>query len=150
VGGLSLAFLGQDAILSDIGELQALQTQGNINRNRTQIAAAGGSASYVELDWNRLPDRASLGPLDVVCGSDVIWHETLVEPFVQAVAWALSGPGPSEALLSHKVRDEESVLLFDRKAAEAGLVVERRVKTEELLGADGHPDVTIYHIRRRQ
>ncbi|CAK0804694.1 unnamed protein product [Prorocentrum cordatum] len=148
VGGLALALLGHEAVLSDIGDLQAAATQSNIDRNRAQIAAAGGEATYMTLDWRGLPARAPLGAFDLVVAADVVWHESLVEPFLQAVSWACSGPGSSEVILSHKVRDEESVQLWERLTAEAGLRIERKVRTEEAVGEDGHPDVVVYHLRK--
>jgi len=149
VAGLSFAFAGQQVVLSDLGDVQAAATKGNIARNLGNIMAAGGSATYESLDWRCLPDRAPLGVFDVVFAGDVIWHETLVEPFLQAVAWALSGPGAGEVLLSHKVRDEESVRLFEQMVGNMGLVIQKKVPTEQVLGGDGHPEVFVYHFRKR-
>lgn len=150
IGGLSFALMGQHVVLSDLGDIQGAATQANITQNLPQVAAAHGSASFEVLDWSKLPDRSCLGAFDVVFAGDVIWHETLVEPFLQAVSWATSGPGVSaEVLLSHKLRDQESVELFERLLVQAGLYIEKKVPTEQVLGEDGHPEVFVYHFRRR-
>ncbi|CAE8648637.1 unnamed protein product, partial [Polarella glacialis] len=101
-------------VLSDLGELQAEATKAHIAMNQPALGSARGAASYATLDWDRLPDRAAFGYFDVVFAGDVIWHETLVEPFLKALSWAASGPGLGEAVLSHKVRDKESVDLFEK------------------------------------
>lgn len=147
VAGLSFAMMGQQVTLSDIGDVQAELTKGNIAQNEGNISACGGSAVYETLDWNSLPDRARFGYFDVVFASDVIWHEFLVEPFMKALAWAASGPGLGDILLSHKVRDQESVTLFEQMIAKSGLVVESQVQTEASLGPDGHPMISVYHLR---
>jgi predicted nicotinamide N-methyase len=149
VAAISFALMGQQALLSDIGELQAAQTQGNISRNAAHLTAAGGSASYTALDWTGLPERDPFGFFDVVFASDVIWHETLVKPFLDAINWAASGPGVGEVVLSHKLRDEESVKLWERQLAERGFTVKEKVASEQLLGDDGHPDVFLYHLCKR-
>lgn len=149
IAGLSFALMGQNVILSDLGDLQEAATKANIAQNGGQIMAAGGSAAYELLDWRSLPARGRFGPFDLVFAGDVIWHESLVEPFLSAVSWACSGPGATEVLLSHKVRDGESVALWERSVGKAGLAVERRVPTESVLGEDGHPDIFVYHLRRR-
>merc|ERR1712008_216650 len=51
VAGLSFALMGQDVVLSDLGDLQAAQTLGNISQNDAEIQNAGGKATYVPLDW---------------------------------------------------------------------------------------------------
>lgn len=150
VAGISLGLLGQQALLTDLGGLQAQATQGNIQRNAAAMAAAGGGAAFEILDWDKLPeDRARFGYFDLVLGADVVWHESLVEPFVRALAWAASGPGAGEVLLGHKVRDEESVRLFEQAVARAGFNITAKVETEQALGGDGHPQVTVYHMRPR-
>jgi len=149
VAGISLALMGQQALLSDLGGLQAQATEANIAQNSGHIAAAGGSAAFEILDWEKLPSRERFGFFDVVFGADVIWHETLVGPFLNALAWAASGPGVGDILLSHKVRDEESVRMFEQQAAAAGMNVLRKVPSEEFIGDDGHPDVFVYHLRAR-
>jgi len=149
VGGITLAMLGQEAILSDIGDVQQAATEANIAQNGAQVSAAGGSVRYETVDWKNLPEREHFGALDMVFAGDVIWHESLVEPFLQALRWAVSGPGAHEILLSHKVRDEESVALFEQSIMGSGLVVERKVPTEPLLGDDGHPEVFVYHMRKQ-
>jgi len=149
VAGLSFALMGQEVILSDIGEKQATRTRSNIERNEGHIAAMGGRASYESLDWTALPERGRFGAFDMVFAADVIWHESLVDPFIQALAWAASGPGLNEVLLSHKVRDEESVNRFETQVGLAGFVIQQRVPSEPILGDFGHPDVVIYHLRRR-
>ncbi|CAE7250949.1 exgA [Symbiodinium pilosum] len=146
--GLSFAVLGNEVLLTDIGDLQATLTQGNITQNQGSIAAAGGAATYATLDWRRLPQRDQYGYFDLVFAGDVIWHETLVEPFLQAVAWATSGPGAGEVILSHKVRDQESVALFQQMLSSLGLQIAKEVPSEQLLGQDGHPDVRVYHLKR--
>lgn len=150
VAGLSFAFLGHHVILSDIGELQASATKGNIVQNEASMSIHGGSAQYEDLDWRNLPaDRPRFGHFDIVFAGDVIWHETLVEPFVQAVSWCVTDPGVGEVLLSHKVRDEESMQLFEQLIGSAGLGIERKVSTDEVLGEEwGHPEVFMYHLRQ--
>eukprot|EP00444_Apocalathium_aciculiferum_P051437 CAMPEP_0183516082 /NCGR_PEP_ID=MMETSP0371-20130417/13944_1 /TAXON_ID=268820 /ORGANISM="Peridinium aciculiferum, Strain PAER-2" /LENGTH=248 /DNA_ID=CAMNT_0025713747 /DNA_START=1 /DNA_END=747 /DNA_ORIENTATION=- len=149
VAGLAFAYLGQEVILSDIGDLQKAATEANVAQNQNHFLVAGGSVSYQAVDWKNLPAREEFGAFDVVFAGDVIWHETLVQPFLDALCWVVSGPGAREILLSHKVRDEESVALFEKSVSERGLVVEKKVPTEPLLEPDGHPEVFIYHIRAR-
>lgn len=148
VAGLSLALSGYDVTLSDIGADQAQATKANIAMNERQIAAAGGSASYVEIDWTKLPAREAFGQFDVVLCSDVVWHESLVEPLVRAVAWAGSGQGFQEFLLGHKVRDVESISLFEQEMAKNGFMITKVVETKEVLGEWGHPDVIVYHATK--
>lgn len=149
IAGLTFALCGQRALLSDLAGLQAEATQANIAQNQGHIAAAGGSAAFEVLDWERLPDRARFGFFDLVFAGDVVWHETLVDPFVKAISWAASGPGAGEILLSHKVRDEESVHLFEQQVVKAGFVIQKKVQSEQALGDIGHPDVFVYHMRLR-
>jgi len=149
VAGLSFALTGQYAVLSDLGDVQAVATQANIGQNMAHIAAAGGSACFHVLDWCKLPDRAPFGYFDIVFAGDVIWHETLVEPFMNAVAWSASGPGAGEILLSHKTRDAQSIIMFEAQASKLGFILEKKVPTEQVLGDDGHPDVVVYHLRKR-
>lgn len=52
-----------------------------------------------------------------------------------------------EILLSHKVRDEESMILFENMLAEKGFTV-RKVQTMDALGERGLPDAIMYHIRK--
>lgn len=148
VAGISFAFMGQQVVLSDIGDCQKSITQANIDQNQDTLAAVGGKASFEFLDWNSLPDRQRFGHFDIIFASDVIWHETLVEPFVKALKWAFSGPGCREALLSHTVRDPESVALFQQLCPAAGFVIEKKVSSEAFLGNDGHPRVEVYHVRK--
>lgn len=148
VAGLSLALLGQDVVLTDIGDVQQAATQANIVRNAAHIAVAGGNVQYRTLDWNQLPEREPFGAWDIVFAGDVIWHETLVEPFLSALRWAASGPGTINILLAHKVRDEESVLLFEQLVARDGFTIEQKVATEPILD-DGHPEVFVYHIKKQ-
>lgn len=149
VAGLAFAFLGQEVALSDVGDLQRVATEANVARNQASIDSARGSVSYHAVDWKNLPNRESFGHFDVVFAGDVIWHETLVAPFMDALQWAVSGPGTGEILLSHKVRDEESVALFERHLQERGLLLTKKVPTEPLLDPDGHPEVCIYHLRSK-
>ncbi|CAK8999721.1 3-beta-glucanase 1) (Exo-1 [Durusdinium trenchii] len=146
--GFGLAFLGHEVLLTDIGEEQAAATQGNIAQNQATLNAVGGRAQYGHLDWRTLPERSRYGRFDMVLGSDVIWHESLVEPFLQAVAWATSGPGAEEVILSHKARDQESIDLFHKMLGPLGLRLAKEVPSEEVLGEHGHPDVKLYHLQR--
>lgn len=148
VAGLSLALLGYDVVLSDLGAEQAEATKANIAMNADRIAAAGGSARYVELDWRKLPARETLGSFDLVVSSDVVWHESLCPPFANAVAWAASGPGFGEFLMGHKIRDEESIVLFESEMARIGRSVTKVVETKEVMGEWGHPDVIVFHASR--
>lgn len=148
VAGFGLAFLGHEVLLTDIGEEQAAATQGNIAQNQATLNAVGGRAQYGHLDWRTLPERSRYGRFDMVLGSDVIWHESLVEPFLQAVAWATSGPGAEEVILSHKARDQESIDLFHKMLGPLGLRLAKEVPSEEVLGEHGHPDVKLYHLQR--
>eukprot|EP00435_Cladocopium_sp_Y103_P027550 s1889_g6.t2 len=150
VAGFGLAFLGHQVLLTDIGAEQAAATQGNIAQNMQTLAATGGSAQYGHLDWRQLPERSQYGRFDLVLASDVIWHESLVEPFLQAVSWATSGPGAEEVILSHKARDQESIELFHKMLGPLGLALTSQVPSEQVLGEHGHPDVQLYHLRRVQ
>jgi len=148
VAGFGLAFLGHHVLLTDIGAEQASATQGNIAQNLPTMAATGGSAQYAHLDWRQLPERNQYGRFDLVLASDVIWHESLVEPFLQAVSWVTSGPGAEEVILSHKARDQESIDLFHKMLRPLGLSLTSQVPSEEVLGEHGHPDVKLYHLQR--
>lgn len=151
VAGLSFALLGQSVVLSDVAGDQAAATQANITLNKVQVASARGNICFKVVDWRSLPERSSFGFFDIVFAGDVIWHESLVEPFVQALTWTASGPGVGEVLLSHKARDAESIHLFERLIAETPFVIERKVQTTEFLGGQwGHPQIDVYHLRPRR
>eukprot|EP00811_Abedinium_folium_P033642 NODE_6590_length_1657_cov_6.218954.p1 GENE.NODE_6590_length_1657_cov_6.218954~~NODE_6590_length_1657_cov_6.218954.p1 ORF type:complete len:492 (+),score=121.73 NODE_6590_length_1657_cov_6.218954:98-1573(+) len=148
VASLGFALMGHDVMLSDIAGMQAEATELNITRNAPQIQEAGGSATFEVLDWKELPkDRERYGRFDLVFASDVIWHQHFVALFVDALDWAAKGPGIGEILLSHKVRDAESMEEFEALIQQKGWVLERKVESEKAIGEDGHPLVHIYHVK---
>lgn len=148
VAGLSMAMLGQGVILSDKASLTQ-HVQANIQMNRNKFA--GGTAQFQVLDWNSPPARNCFPAFDIIFASDVLWHQSFVEPFMNMIAWALSMPGSSHAqvLLAQKRRDVESLSMFEQAVASAGLVIEAAVETEPLLGEWGHPEVVIFHIKSK-
>jgi predicted nicotinamide N-methyase len=144
VAGLSLALQGQDVILSDKTSLTQ-HVQGNIQMNSSNFQ--GGTAQFQVLDWNSPPPRNMFPPFDIVFGSDVLWHESFVDPFMNMVAWALSNSPGAQVLLAQKRRDIASLTKFEQAAARVGLQIEATVETEP-LGQWGHPDVVVFHMRR--
>ncbi|CAK8999664.1 Pentatricopeptide repeat-containing protein At1g09900 [Durusdinium trenchii] len=109
--GFGLAFLGHEVLLTDIGEEQAAATQGNIAQNQATLNAVGGRAQYGHLDWRTSGSPALLSSADGVDEDERCHRNTLALPersrygrFDMAVAWATSGPGAEEVILSHKER----------------------------------------------
>jgi len=144
-----MALLGHEVLLSDAGKLQEEACRANAQENGGRIMVAGGSANYETLDWRRLPGRQRFGRFDLVFGGDVIWCDAFVEPFVQALSWAASGPGMGEALVAHKFREESAAAIFERAAPRAGFSITKKAHTMEVLGDDGHPLVAVYHLQKR-
>eukprot|EP00812_Abedinium_dasypus_P009512 NODE_3199_length_816_cov_288.693824.p1 GENE.NODE_3199_length_816_cov_288.693824~~NODE_3199_length_816_cov_288.693824.p1 ORF type:complete len:211 (+),score=57.02 NODE_3199_length_816_cov_288.693824:3-635(+) len=148
VAGLGLALMGHAVVLSDLAGMQADATQLNIAHNEAQFKEAGGSATFEVLDWTNLPaDRERFGHFDLVFAADVIWHESFVPPFVEALHWASKGPGLGEILLSHRRRDAESVAGFESLIQQKGWLLERKVESESAIGEHGHPLVSVYHVK---
>jgi len=149
VSGLALAMLGHNVVLTDLGVKQRAISNACIRHNEAKIAAAGGSATYEEIDWMKLPSRESFGEFDVVFAADVLYSTYLVELFGKALSWAASGPGFKDFFLAHRIRDEACVARWEEVLSAQGYSF-TVVESEDALGKQyGHSCVVIYHAKKR-
>lgn len=151
VAGLSFAMLGHRVLLSDVGDGVAEVVHGHIEQNHQVINAAGGLATYEEIDWKKLPQRDRFGTFDVVFAADVLYNCALPQYFVQALAWATTGSRECEVIVAHKMRtkcniacDLSTISEFEKLAKSHGLVVVRSTKPE----IQGNSNVSMFHLRK--
>ena len=102
-----------------------------------------------------LPARENFGTFDLIFGADVIYLKPLAEPFVKALAWAVSGSGAVNILVAHKMRttcnlvcDLTTIADFERSAKREGLGIVEAVRTGEALLAEGSAKVFVYHLQK--
>lgn len=140
-------FRGHDAECDDADTVVGNLCR-NAARNRDIIAAAGGSARVVELDWAQ-PDTATvwdavagdssedgvirrgaevpLEPADIVLATEVLYSEAGAASFVEALARLLRRPAGACFLMNNHRRTTAS---FEAVCARAGLSVERLPNVE--------------------
>eukprot|EP00887_Chlorella_sp_A99_P000260 scaffold13.g260.t1 len=148
IAGLAAACLGAHVVATDLPAVLP-QLEGNLQRNRGMVGAAGGSIAAAALDWRDPPEQALsrlaaqlegqlegrqrqhlATPLafDWLIGADLIYSEAAIPPLVatiRAVAAAAVGRSQLPLLVAHKHRHDEvdSQLLEQLQAAGLGVRV---------------------------
>jgi len=137
VAGLSAALLGCDVVVTDCNVVRD-RTEQNILLNAPSIRAGGGSCKFAELDWNALPanpeDKLGTLAFDAIWATDVIWAPSLIDPFLRALRYCtnLCQPKPS-IVMAHKMRDENTDILFKQALAKAGFRLLRETPASQFI-----------------
>lgn len=93
LGGIALAILGCNVMLTDVEEVLPL-LRNNYERNispsalramGSPLAGSLGTVSVQEVDWAVPAHRDGLGPFDYILAADCVYHEHLLEDLLVTV-----------------------------------------------------------------
>ena len=111
VSGLAAAALGAQVTLTDAAHVVP-HLQSNVEKNSAALAAAGGRATVVVLDWEMGAHLAQLPACETVLGADLLYQrEGRQLPALAVVLKQLLTPTPAQPaggrlLLAHKSRHD--------------------------------------------
>lgn len=160
IPALFLALQGRHVVATDAPDVVPLLAA-NIGANAPpeRMDAAGGSCSAAPLWWGNSDHTAALlaahGPLDAIVAADVVYHEHLIDPLLQALLALTDSAGratpPPPIILSYVQRFKRAKAFFKKarkwfdvtayayRGGEAGWVAVEagREDAEEARGGSG-------------
>ncbi|RUS29893.1 putative methyltransferase-domain-containing protein [Jimgerdemannia flammicorona] len=157
LGGLTMAALGFDSVVTDLQSVVDDVLRDNVSRNdwlMRQALPTCARISVAALDWvafsaAEVSETTGFLPwYDYVLGSDCVYSMALIGPFLDCVR-RLSIAG-STVLISLERRDNEVVERFVQVAKDKGFDVKQVSKRLLRLKEVGNTDVEIWKLKRRR